>query len=684
MTTSATPMILSKKTQEGLIAFQHQCFQMMNNQWNIREQMRNVDLLYMRENDLTLENQRAKLYNRYGDSDRLQNLTIPVVMPQVESAVTYQSSVFLTGVPLFGVVSGPEFEDEAVQMETVIDDSAVRGGWTKEFMLTFRDGFKYNLGFIEVTWDRRVTASLETDITFGGGKQAKPKEVIWEGNCLRRLDPYNTFYDTRVSPTEIHTKGEFAGYNELMGRTQLKSFINEMPDKMVDNVKEAFESGYMGGTTGFSGGIESYFTPQLNPNALTNTSLTATTNWAAWAGIAGSTKNIQYKDMYEVTTLYARIIPADFAMKVPSPNTPQIWKFIIINHQILIYAERQTNAHNYLPILTCQPLEDGLRYQTKSLANNVRPMQEISSSLMNSVMAARRRSATDRGLYDPSRVNKSDINSANPSAKIPVRPSAYGKDLSQAYFPIPFRDDQSSLILQEIGVINNYANTISGQNPVKQGQFVKGNKTQKEFSDVMANANGRDQMTSMLLEAQLFTPLKEILKTNVIQYQGGGVSVYNRALSQQVPIDPIALRKAVMEFKVSDGLTPTDKLINADTLQVAMQVMGSSPQIAAGYNIAPLFSYLMKTQGAHLKEFEKSPPQIAYEQAQAQYQQMVMQLYKQNPDQDPAKLPPAPTPAQFGYTPAGLGVQSSSPPQSQGPASAFPAQAPASQPPATQ
>jgi hypothetical protein len=35
-----------------------------------------------------------------------------------------------------------------------------------------------------------------------------------------------------------------------------------------------------------------------------------------------------------------------------------------------------------------------------------------------------------------------------------------------------------------------------------------------------------------------------------------------------------------------------------------------------------------------------------------QYQQTVMQLYKMNPEQDPAKLPPAPLPQQFGYDPA--------------------------------
>jgi hypothetical protein len=623
--------------------------------------MRQIDLAYIRENDFTQENLRAKAANKYGDPTRFQNITVPVVMPMVEAAVTYQSSVFLTGHPIFGVVSNPQTMDAAMQMETVIEEQSVRGGWVRELMMFFRDGFKYNLAALEVNWDRVVTAALETDLAFST-TQARPKEVIWEGNCLKRKDPYNLIFDTRVAPSEIYWRGEFAGYTELMSRIQLKQFVNSLPDKMVDNVIAAFESGL-----GFSG-ISStdmqggFYTPQINPNALLDRDSRGTTNWMAWAGIAGSQSNIKYKDTYEVTTLYAKILPADFGMKVPAQNTPQIWKFIYVNHSVLIYAERQTNAHGYLPMLFSQPLEDGLEYQTKSLAQNVQPIQDVTTALMNSNIAARRRAISDRGIYDPSRISEAHINSDNPAAKIPVRPAAYGKPVQEAYYPIPFRDDQAGIIMQDIQQLLQMGNVITGQNPVRQGQFVKGNKTQHEFQSVMSNANGRDQMTSMLLEAQVFTPLKEILKINILQYQGG-VSLFNREKQQVVKIDPVALRKAVMDFKVSDGLTPSDKLINSDTLQVAMQVIGSSPQIAAGYNLAPMFSYFMKTQGGRIQEFEKSPEQMAYEQALQQWQLAMQTVSESFKGMEPAEvqklmqqLPPQPQPQQYGYNPQQQGA----------------------------
>ena len=663
---SATPMIIPENSQGALIQFHRQCYSMLNQQWNLREQMRQRDLAYIRENDWTQENWRAKLANRYGDPTKFQNVTVPVVMPQVEAAVTYQSSVFLTGVPIFGFVAPAAEEDTALQYQAIIEENSTRGGWVSQFQQFFRDCFKYNLGALEVTWDREVTEAVETDLGFTAGREGKPKQVIWEGNKIKRWDLYNTFFDTRYKPTDIHKNGEFVGTTELMSRIHLKKFINELPDKMISNVKAAFESGM--GTQGGSGtgGIESYYIPQINPGALMQIDPKRTTDWMSWAGMLERPPGeITYKNLYEVTTLYARIIPADFKLRVPSANTPQVWKFVIVNHQVLIYAERQTNAHGFLPVLFGQSNEDGLGFQTKSLADNAKPFQDISSALVNSAMAARRRAISDRTLYDPSRVSEAHINSDNPSAKIPVRPAAYGKPVGEAVYAFPFRDDQSAVAFQELPQMMAMANSVNGQNQAKQGQFVKGNKTQHEYADVMNNANGRDQMTAMLLEASVFTPLKQILKLNIMQYQSG-VSLYSPAAAQTVKIDPVALRKSQAVFKVTDGLTPTDKQIGGDDFTMAIQTMGSSQQIGAGYNLAPAFSYLMKTRNVDLSPFEKSPQQMAYEQAQGQWQQAASQVAELAKaatmkidgvtmagleSMIQKLLPPQPTPQQFGYTP---------------------------------
>jgi hypothetical protein len=647
----------SERTQEAILQFSKQAYSLLNQQWNIRSQLKRIDLAYMREQDCTEEQAKAKLANRRGDSTKFQNITVPVVMPQVESAVTYQQSVFLTGYPIFGAVSLPEYMDEAMMMDTIIGEQQVRGRWVSELMKTMRDGFKYNLGAVEVDWTREVSYALGTDVT--RGKEGTSNQVIWEGNKLKHLDMYNTFWDTRVPAGMVAEFGEFAGYIELMSRIRLKKFIASLPVKT--NVTQAFEAGSVAPVAYGSDGTPGYYLPFLNPEALLDLTTQATTNWLAWAGLAGENSNIRYKDMYQVTTLYGRILPSDFGMSgIPGQNTPQVWKFIIVNEQVVIYAEQMTNAHDLLPVLFYQPLDDGLGYQTKSFAQNIVPIQDITTALANSSIASRRRAISDRMLFDPSRVSAGALNNDSPSAKIPVRPSAYQDDLSKAVYAFPFRDDQFQINSQEIQFYGGLANQISGLNPARQGQFVKGNKTRTEFQEIMGNANGRDQAVALSTEGTFWTPLKEIVKINILQYQGG-VSLFNREIQESVVVDPVSLRKANLVFKVSDGLMPSEKLIDGESLAMAMQTIAAVPQLAQAYNLAPMFSYLMKARGAKLQPFEKSPEQLAYEQALGTWQQSAMMIAEAAKETEPPMTPealkelvetnPMPTPEQFGYNP---------------------------------
>lgn len=645
---AATPLPLSKASHTAFIAYYNV---LQNNQANVRGTRRsrftNIDRQYQREMDSTDENVMAKQANAAGDSSRFRNMTVPVVMPQVEAAVVYQSSVFLTGQPILGVVASPEYIDEAKKMETLIDNAAIRGGWARELMMFFRDGFKYNFAPLEVSWVSEVTSVVNTDVS-KSVTNGSVKEVLWAGNKIRRLDPYNTFVDPRVPASEVYSKGEYGGYTELMSRIMLKQFIASIPDVIVANVRDALESGVVSVAVGSDS--QSYYVPAINPDISSTEYQGTGTDWMKWCGLNKDGSSIAYKDVYEVTTLYTRVLPSEFALRIPKANTPQIYKLVIVNHQHIIYAEVQTNAHNYLPILVGQPAEDGLSYQTKSLATNGADFQALATSYMTSIIASRRRAINDRVLYDPSRVTSAHINSANPSAKIPVRHSAYGKNLSDAVYQFPYREDQQGANMQQIQTILGLADQLAGQNRASQGQFVKGNKTLQEFDTVMQNANGRDQMAAILLEHQVFTPMKHIIKLDILQYQGG-TTIYDRSNKQVVEVDPVQLRKAVMEFKVSDGLVPASKLLNTESFSVAMQVIGSSPQISAGYNIGPLFSYIMKTQGADITAFEKSPEQLAYEQAAGQWQGIMQLAIEKGIDPETLGAGPMPQPQQFGYNP---------------------------------
>lgn len=653
-----TPYNPTPRSQQVILDFTRNMSDQYRSQWNIRDQMKAIDLAYMRETDYSEEQAKAKAANARGDQTKFQNIVLPVIQPQVEAAVTYQQSVFLTGYPIFSAVSVPEFSEQATQIDTIVGEQQDKGNWVHEILTSIRDGLKYNLMAVEVSWDKDVTYSLSTDIAYQDGKEGKPTEVLWEGNKIRRMDLYNTFWDTRVLPKDVAEKGEYAGFNEIMSLIALKSFAAKLPSRM--NMKEAMESGFsapisMVGASGLNG----YYYPQLNPEATVDWQMMGGTNWVRWAGFDDNSSQSKYKDVYQVTTIYGRILPADFGFKgVPGQNTPQVWKFIVVNNQVVIYCERLTNAHNLLPIIFSQPLDDGLGYQTKSFAKNVQPIQDITTALSNSSIASRRRAISDRMLYDPSRVSQAAINNDNPSAKIPVRPSAYGQELAKAVYAIPFRDDQFQINMAEIQSYRAMANEISGLNPARQGQFVKGNKTLGEFDSVMGNANGRDQTLALTLEGNFFKPIKAIVRSNILQYQGG-TTLFNRDSERTVVVDPVALRKANLAFKISDGLEPSSKLINGDTLGSAVQLFTQNRELGAEYNVGDMAAYTFEMAGLKLAQFKKSPQQVAYEQAVGQWQGAMQALAEQlvkaqmPPDQISQALAglPQPMPEQFGYVP---------------------------------
>lgn len=620
---------------------------MFGNSWNVRDRLAAVDKAYMRELLNTEHYARAKAAIANGDLTKFQDIVFPVVYPQVRAAVAYQASVFLSGTPLFPVNSSPESEDAAKQLETKIDNDAISYGWVRQFLRMFSDGFKYELAAVEVTWDKKTVPVYETLAT---SKQAKVSQVAKTGNKLKALDLYNSFWDSRpgILPCDIPEQGEFVGYTELYSWVKLKELIDSLPATINLNVLKLSRSGSVADP--LNAPYYSYHIPQINPEALISTTpVNSSTgfNWAKFAGIQpnGPTRHSQIDTMYQVTHLYIRMIPDTFELtNVANSKSVQIWKFLIVNFNLVIYAERLTDAHGLIPVLFLQPNEDGLAYQTKSHAQNVMPIQNLTSAIANASIAARRRAIGDRALYDPLRIAPEDINAANPVSKIPVRMTAYGKSISDAYYQIPFRDDQQVILSSELQQMGGLADLINGTNPAKRGGFVKGNKTMKEFDTIMSNSDNRDRMTALLAEAQIFTPMKYIIKSNILQNQSAE-TLYSRSLETTVKIDPIILRNTVMEFQVSDGLTPAEKTIHGDALASALQYISTSPALASQYNIAPAFSYLMKTQGAKLTPFEKSKEQVAYEQAFQAWQSLGLEFAKKGVE----FKQPQPTPQQYGY-----------------------------------
>ena len=576
---------------------------------DFRALLRYRDRAYQRQLNVTQEHIKAVRANMAGDARKLQDITVPIVMPQIESAVAYQAGVYLTSHPVFGVVSTPANQSQALQFETTLGDQSIRYGWPRELLKVFRDGFKYNFGAAVVSWKKTPLRSIITDTSITAAGMAAIREYSYGGNFIKRIDPYNCFMDMSVAPADLHTDGEYFGWNELISRVQLKKLMAMLDPQKTTNAAEAFGSSFAGSGCDETSAT-SHYTPEINQYLNLASTNYGGQNWGQWMGLPGSAKQkLNYKDTYVLSHFYCRALPSDFGAR---GNQVKVYHAIIVNWSTVIFAEELNVGYDYMPCFIMQPHEDGLGYQTQSMLDNALPFQDMSSSLWNISLESKRRLIFDRLIYNPRLIDKKDIDPVSSVSRIPLRNANIAKDgnpMAAAIYQIPYREDNSGTNLQMSEMISAMADQATGQNKVDRGQFQKGNKTKTEFQETMANSNSRQQLASLAIEHQFMTPVKEVIKSNTLQFQSAG-KILNRESREEVEVDPVTLRNTLLEFKLTDGLLPADKMLNSEMLTVFMQTAQAIPGVATEYDIMGMFLYWAKLKGAYwLDDFKRNPQQ---------------------------------------------------------------------------
>jgi hypothetical protein len=543
----------------------------------------------------------------------LNEITVPVVVSQVDSYVGYLADIYLSGYPIFPVVSPPSGRLEAEALQSIIEDHSIRGRYARQFLLNFFDASKYNFTAGEVLWHPLDNFALPEaqDILAGRAQEDTLTPTGFSINRIKRLDPYNTIFDRRVDPIDIPYCGGFAGYIEAITHVELVRRIDYYKRRGTQyHERQVFESqpAVTAADTPF---VLGHYTekPQistlLQADHLRNARLMDWDAW--WAGTANVRKPSRmssYAGMYEHVTLYVRIIPEAFAMNnVENGKVPQVWRICVVNNKFVVNAERVFSIYDTLPIYFSQPREDGFTLQTQSIAENSIEFQDIASKLMSIRLNSARRAIMDRAIYDSSMINPSHLNSPMPAPKIPLRDSRSlaGKKISDSYYQIPFDSRGTETVMQDAAMVMHFADQINGNNQPQQGQFQKGNKTRKEWDDTMEGARSRKRIFALSMEYQYFIPVKEQIKLNIFTHGVEGV-YQNPRSGTSYKIDAAMLeriRQKIQEFKIADGVHPTEKIASTDVLSAGLTMLGNSPFLQQAYGpvMPELFAHLMSLGG---------------------------------------------------------------------------------------
>lgn len=507
----------------------------------------------------------------------------PVVISQVDSMVAYLAEVFLSGYPIFPVVSTPDYKADAEALEGIIQDHLVLSESIPELQLILRDACKYNFFAVEPDWAPLKTYQPFRDLA-DFSQDPTVAETITSINYINRLSPRNVHWDRRIPLAKVDSEGDYAGYSKILTRMGLKDLLNRLTAEHR-LVRPQAATAAMASRLDISDYNEDPVVSRWS-----GTTLSREVNYDAMAGYIPPIPEGMRKvpengaNTYILHTFYLRIIPSDFQMVgVPNKNSVQVWKVRMVNRDVVISAEPYVGAMGRLGIFLGSAIEDGLDLQTQSYAELAETIQAATTRLFNIRFKAARRGISDRALFNPDLIRASDVNNPNPSAKIPVKAAKLAENPFQsAYYQIPFDMRGTEGALQDALLINDWAKELTGQNSATRGQFTKGNRTLGEFSTIMGSAENRMRLPALVLEYRLFAKLKEQLKLNLLQY-GDSTEIISPRNGRPLQVNIEELKRKRLAFEMGDGYTPKSKLANTEMLTGLMQLIMNSPVAAQMY-----------------------------------------------------------------------------------------------------
>lgn len=590
---------LPSKAQEKLLAYCKRILETHQDFTDIRTKMEAIDVAYARYQTAEGAEREACGNQQMPDPLGRDRIVAPIVVSQVDSYSAYLSDVFLSGSPIFPVVSTPANRKYAEQLETLIDDHATIGGYARQMLLFIKNAVKYNIGALEADWDGLEQLSVTN--TFLDPTGSKIETMDRYITKIKNLDMYNTFWDLSVAPADVSAEGDFAGYIEPLTQTKLFRLVRKLEAQGIAyNVDKALSSCRNNVAAQQN---KMYVKPCISDYVGSRRSRH---DWDVFFG----DKDRPYNSgghIGELQVLYLRIVPKDFGIIAPLADKMQIWQVRILNGEMILSARRIISAYNRLPILLGQPLEDGMDYQTQSVAEMQIPIQKAATTLLNIRFAAARRAVSDRAIYNPQIISHKHVNNPGAAPKIPANINPLSNQrLADAYYPIPFDMRGTDSTIGDAAYLVNFSQQLSGINAPMQGQFQKGNKSVQEWQDTMGGADSRLRMAALCLEHQVFIWLKFILVLNIYQY-GENAQVVSQRTGEAMDIDINQLRQKVLAFRIADGYNPKAKLASTDMLTAGMQMLMNSPilQQAYGTSLPSMFAHLMQLGGVRgLDEYD--------------------------------------------------------------------------------
>lgn len=509
----------------------------------------------------------------------------PLTWSTLQTIVAYMMQVFVAREYVFDVSSpDPSKLAAAKRVQEKLQSEFVESKGVEQFWRWFTAAFTFGVAAVEVSWEEREaqrTVLRPAEETVGAaqgveGRYTRSSEnaIVFQGNTLSALDPFNTFYDPSVPLADAADKGDYL-------------FTREWPSKI--KVKRAIAAGL----------IEKPWKETWK------TSVSA--DYVSEEHLRDRVSSISSKNRkrMQFDRGSAYIVPADYwsettlrEMGIEDADTPQLWFFIIGNKSQILYANPFDNDHQSHPFVVYEPLGDGVSTDPLGLHDLIGSLENTADFLVNSRIAGTRTALNQKILYNPALVDLDKLTQTDGGLYIPMKRSALATDPKLGLLDFTPKNPAGDNFT-DLQLIVRIADMITGMNDNVRGMPNSGGrKSATEVRTTVQQSGGRQSVNAMRASSQALGSMGKMMVMNNVQfldesfeqelYDNGGNP--NEKISLQDFASPFT-------FPVHDGMMPLDKVGLLQQWAGLFQTIAGDQELRQGYDMDAMFKQLALFSG---------------------------------------------------------------------------------------
>lgn len=565
-------------------------------------------------------------------------IVVPLTYAQIQTFVAFAMGLLQQREHFFELEGTGEEDHRAAKLgEALLDQNLEHNQFTVllyQFLLNIG---RFSVGIIKHSWVRETESVwIEEEVPVSGfqpmrllgqlfnpapripeKRQVQTEQVAYVGNKLESVSPFCFYPDTRF-PLSKYQDGEFCGSETEMSMTALRkgekdglyagvAHIEKIPSEKYLNRKGKRFGHYRQESASAKGQIESTVI---------------------------------------VTSMQVEITPSKFILADGSPmgtsDRPEKWIVEYANDSRVIRAEPMGYAHNHYTYHIGQfsPDEQGLVNET--IADMVGHLQAVIDWFINAHITNVRKHISNRLVVDPAGVMFEDIRDHKPVIRL--KPGASNTGVERYVKQLNVSDVTRGHI-GDVQTLMQFVFMTTAISDNAMGQVNGGRRSAREISNTASASGNRLRTVVKLIFDGCFKPMGKDLLSNLrdeldedtfVTVSGSEFPDWDAFESFTLPDGRTKVKvnrtsvAGKFDFKVFEGILPSDKFAQAETIENTLMALMKNPQglpiltQVLGYDPKKLFTEVLELRGIkHPNRFKIDQVRLQEMQVAAQQQQQI-------------------------------------------------------------